>query len=99
LTTTRTSYTGGVAGTPIVIQTNTYDLRNQLIRTVTENGTIVENAYNGDGLRVAKTMNGAITLYLYEYSSIVLENNNLGDTIGRNVYGTNLLQNKTPRYS
>ncbi len=91
LITTRTPYTAGVAGTPVVIQTNTYDLRNQLIRTVTENGTVVENVYNGDGLRVAKTVNGATTHYLYEYQRVVLEKNSLGDTIGRNVYGTNLL--------
>ena len=57
LTTTRTTYTDGVAGTPVMVQSNTYDVWNQLIRTETENGTVVENAYNGDGRRVIKTVN------------------------------------------
>jgi RHS repeat-associated protein len=91
LLTTRTTYTDGIPGTPVVTQQNTYDLRNQLIRTVTENGTIVDNVYNGDGLRVEKIVNGSSTRYLYEYQRVVLEKNSLGDVTGRNVYGTNLL--------
>jgi len=91
LQTTRTMYTGGIPGTPVITQQNIYDLRNQLIRTVTENGTIVENVYNGDGLRVKKIVNGTATFYLYEYQRVVLEQNSLGDVTGRNIYGTNLL--------
>ena len=91
LLTTRTTFTDGIPGTPVVTQQNTYDLRNQLIRTVTENGTIVDNVYNGDGLRVEKIVNGTSTRYLYEYQRVVLEQNSLGNVTGRNVYGTNLL--------
>ncbi|NLA44008.1 RHS repeat-associated core domain-containing protein, partial [Candidatus Saccharibacteria bacterium] len=62
-----------------------------LLYTETENGTVVENAYNGDGRRVVKTVNGAATYYLYEYDKVILETNVFGDVTGRNVYGLNLL--------
>jgi len=91
LTTTRTTYTDGVAGTPVMVQSNTYDVWNQLVRTETENGTVVENAYNGEGRRVIKSVNGAATYYLYEYDKVILEINVFGDVTGRNVYGLNLL--------
>ena len=52
---------------------------------------MVENAYNGDGRRVIKTVNGASTYYLYEYDKVILETNVFGDVTGRNVYGLNLL--------
>ena len=52
---------------------------------------MVENAYNGDGRRVIKTVNGASTYYLYEYDKVILETSVFGDTTGRNVYGLNLL--------
>jgi RHS repeat-associated protein len=91
LLTTRTTFTDGIPGTPVVTQQNTYDLRNQLVRTVTENGTVVDNVYNGDGLRVEKIVDGTATFYLYEYQRVVLEINSLGYTTGRNVYGINLL--------
>jgi len=74
-----------------MVQSNTYDVWNQLVRTETENGTVVENAYNGDGRRVIKTVNGAATYYLYEYDKVILETNVFGDVTGRNVYGLNLL--------
>jgi RHS repeat-associated protein len=61
------------------------------VRTETENGTVVENAYNGDGRRVIKTVNGSSTYYLYEYDKVILETNVYGDVTGRNVYGLNLL--------
>ena len=91
LQTILTTYTDGIPGTPVVTQQNTYDLRKQLTRTVTENGTIVENVYNGDGLRVEKIVGSTSTRYLYEYQRVVLEQNSLGNVTGGNVYGTNLL--------
>jgi len=51
----------------------------------------VINTYNGDGLRVGKSVNGSLTRYLYEYDKVVLEENYLGDQTGRNVYGINLI--------
>ncbi len=89
LKTLRTPYTDGTAGTPETVQDNTYDLRNQLIRTVTADGTTVENVYNGDGLRVEKIVDGVRTRFFYEYSRVLLEQTG-GYITGRNVYGTNL---------
>gem|GEM_PF-925064 len=80
--------TTAVDGT--VTATNTYDLRNQLMATETD-GTTVVNIYNGEGLRVAKTVNGTSTVYVYEYDHVVLELDQNGDQQARNVYGTNLL--------
>ncbi len=91
LTVTSVTYTDGIAGAPVLEQNNTYDLTNQLIRTVTSDGTTVENTYNGDGLRVVKSVNGSATRFLYQYDKIVLELNALGDQTGRNVYGLNLI--------
>jgi len=91
LTVTSVTYTDGTAGSPVLEQNNTYDLLNQLIRTVTSDGTTVENTYNGDGLRVVKSVNGSATRFLYQYDKIVLELNALGDQMGRNVYGLNLI--------
>jgi len=91
LTVTSVTYTDGTAGSPVLEQNNTYDLLNQLIRTVTSDGTTVENTYNGDGLRVVKSVNGSATWFLYQYDKIVLELNALGDQTGRNVYGLNLI--------
>jgi len=88
---THTAYIDGIPQTPIVKLTNTYDLFNQLITTVTSDGVTVINTYNGDGLRVGKSVNGTLTRYLYEYQRVVLEENSLGDQTGRNVYGINLL--------
>ncbi|MDQ2087662.1 RHS repeat-associated core domain-containing protein [Herbivorax sp. ANBcel31] len=69
---------------------NTYDDKNQLVRTEA-NGKTVVNTYNGEGLRVAKEVNGSLTRYLYEYDKVVLEVNGAGQQIARNLYGTNLL--------
>jgi RHS repeat-associated protein len=86
-----TEYIDGVAQSPITTVTNTYDKRNQLIQTVTEEGTTLTSSYNGEGLRVSKTVNGQKTYYLYEYDKVVLEVNENGTQKARNLYGTNLL--------
>jgi len=95
LSKTSTSYIAGVAQTPVVEQTNIYDLFNQLISTVTSTGVTVINIYNGDGRRVGKSVNGtsndSSTRYLYEYDRVVLEVSVSGIQTGRNVYGINLL--------
>ena len=46
---------------------------------------------NGEGIRVAKDVDGVITHYLYEYDKVVLELNSDGTQKSRNVYGTNLI--------
>jgi len=91
LTTTITPYDNGIPGTPYVSVTNTYDKLNQLTSTVTNSNTI-NNVYNGEGYRVAKSVNNTgYSYYLYEYDKIILELDDSGNQIARNVYGTNLL--------
>ncbi|TYQ14885.1 UNVERIFIED_CONTAM: RHS repeat-associated protein [Acetivibrio alkalicellulosi] len=73
-----------------LITTNEYNEKNQLVRTTT-NGTTVVNTYNGEGLRVAKEVNGSLTRYMYEYLKVILEVDGSGKQVGRNLYGINLL--------
>ncbi len=86
-----TEYIDGFAQTTVTTVTNTYDNRNQLIQTTTNEGTTVINDYNGEGLRVSKTVDGQTNYYLYEYDKVVLEVNSNGTQKARNLYGTNLL--------
>lgn len=91
LTATRTPYIDGIPQTPVVDATNSYDVWNQMTQTVTEGNTVV-NVYNGEGLRTAKSVDGTMTRYLYEYDKVVLETDTDGDETARNVYGLNLLK-------
>jgi len=90
LSTTETAYVNGVPQTPTVTA-NTYDTWNQLVETITLDYT-VENTYNGEGLRVAKEVNGVKTWHFYEYTNIVLETDDSGNEAARNIYGTNLVK-------
>lgn len=72
------------------IATFEYDEWNQLIKSSTGSGTTI-NQYNGEGLRVQKTVNGKITKYVYEYDRVVLETDASGKQIARNILGNNLL--------
>ncbi|MEN6314698.1 MAG: DUF1308 domain-containing protein [Clostridiaceae bacterium] len=90
LTVTKTPYIGGVAQ-PVQVTVHAYDLRNQLISTQTPESSSISNTYNGEGLRVSKSVNGVLTRYLYEYDKVVLELDGSGNQSARNVYGTNLL--------
>lgn len=85
------SYENGVETANVITATNTYDLRNQLIRTITADGTIVENSYNAEGYRTVKEVGGEKTYYLYEGDKVILEVDDAGNQKARNVYGTNLL--------
>lgn len=70
---------------------NTYDKLNQLIKTVTSDGSTLTNTYNGERLRVSKNSGGDTTYFLYEYDKVVLELYSSGLQKARNLYGTNLL--------
>ena len=70
---------------------NEYDTYNQLIKTVAGSTTVI-NQYNAEGLREAKTVDGKLTRYLYEYDKVILETDASGENItARNIYGTNLI--------
>lgn len=91
LTITKTPYTNGVAGDAEVVAVNEYDKLNQLTKTIAGD-IVVENRYNGEGLRVEKTVDGNTTRYLYEHNKVVLEvDGDTGQQTARNIYGINLL--------
>ncbi|MCG8402917.1 MAG: hypothetical protein MJA84_15200, partial [Firmicutes bacterium] len=69
---------------------NGYDALNRLISTAVGDKTLTY-AYNGEGRRVEKSVNGEISRYLYEYDKVILEVDGSGSQRARNVYGTNLL--------
>lgn len=70
---------------------NTYDVHNQLVQTITEDGTTVNNTYSAEGYRTGKEVNGEKTYYLYEEDKVILEVNENGSQKAQNIYGTNLL--------
>jgi RHS repeat-associated protein len=90
LTDTLFQYVDGIPQAPVVQITNTYDVFNELVQSIT-GGTTTVNTYNGDGLRVVKSVDSIATRYLYEYDQVVLETDNTGNETAQNVYGTNLL--------
>ncbi|MBD3920227.1 S8 family serine peptidase [Paenibacillus sp. PR3] len=67
-----------------------YDVWNQMIKT-TSAGSTSEYAYNAQGYRTSKKVNGVTSLYLYEADKIVLETDGSGKQTAFNLYGTNLL--------
>ena len=70
---------------------NMFDNLNQLTRTETPEGKIIENVYNGEGKRVSKTVDGDERKYLYEADKVILETDGSGNQKARNVQGTNLI--------
>ncbi len=84
----------------ITVLENTYDLYNQLIRSITGDGTAVNSSYNAEGYRVVKeviTADGSRgqTYYLYEADKVILETDGNGNQKAWNIYGTNLLMRET----
>jgi YD repeat-containing protein len=76
---------------------NTYDNRNQLVSV--NNGAAVSMSYNGEGLRVAKTVIGSTdnghTKYVYERDKVVLELKANGDQKAYSVYSGDTLLCRT----
>ncbi|RCX12208.1 RHS repeat-associated protein [Anaerobacterium chartisolvens] len=75
----------------LVAATNTYDELNRLVSTQAD-GITAMNVYNGEGMRVEKSVDGSLTRYLYEYDRVVLETDEEGEQTGRNIYGINLIE-------
>jgi len=69
---------------------NEYDGFNQLIKTTIGDKTITY-AYNGDGLRIRKNVNGADTVQVWDGDQIALELNGAGNVSSKYVRGINLL--------
>lgn len=68
-----------------------YDNRNNLVK-VRQGAKTTQSRYNGDGLRVEKTVNGKGYQYLYEYDKIILEVGENQEETARNICGINLLK-------
>jgi len=78
------------------ITTNTYTLLNQLESTETTGiDKLMENTYNAEGKRVAKTVDGAIVRCFYEYDNVAFEYTNSGAVSAFNVIGVNLISRET----
>ncbi|MEL4106276.1 RHS repeat-associated core domain-containing protein [Oscillospiraceae bacterium WX1] len=77
---------------------NKYDAFNQLISLGDQDSTSVY-AYNGDGLRVGKTVTKdnttTTTKFIYEYDKVVLELDGSGNQTAYNVYGGDMLISRT----
>lgn len=69
---------------------NEYDGFNQLVKTETGNMT-AEYAYNADGLRTSKTVNGVKTNHIWDGDQIALETDDSGNVTNKYVRGINLL--------
>jgi hypothetical protein len=70
-----------------------YDVWDQMVKSTTGYGTTVSK-YNGEGLRVEKTVKDDTTKYVYEGDKVVLETSGKGKQIARNIQGNNLLSRK-----
>ena len=96
LTETKTTYAvameSGKDETTTVL-TNTYDLSNRLVKSVTKDA-VINNTYNAAGYRVSKavTKNGTTTktYFLYDGNNVIMEADEDGVT-AKNTYGGPLL--------
>ena len=81
-----------VGSAAAVVTTYTYDIWNNMTKSVS-GGKTVENSYDGAGLRYGKKVNGgAMTISLYEYDDVVLEiNATTNAQVAVNVYGNQLI--------
>ncbi len=55
----------------------------------------MENTYNAEGKRVAKTVGGTTARYFYEYDNVAFEYTNSRTISAFNVIGTGLISRKT----
>jgi RHS repeat-associated protein len=67
-----------------------YDGFNQLKNVITGN-TIAEYAYNPDGLRIEKSVNGVKVKHIWDGSQLVLEADNDGFVVAKYIRGINLI--------
>ena len=88
-----TSNAGSVVETTVetdYLTCYSYDNFNRLTHSLSK-GTDTLYRYNAEDYRIQKSVNGDVIRYLYEADQVILELNEGGEEIGRNVYGTNLI--------
>ncbi|MBD3920026.1 RHS repeat protein [Paenibacillus sp. PR3] len=94
---------------PTVNKTYTYDARGNTLSIANQNYSYnaldqlstyasptatASYTYYGDGLRATKTVNGVKTRYVYLNGHVIEELDTSGNTIGRNIWGNELLYRK-----
>lgn len=62
----------------------------EIIARTKKEDNIIENQYNGEGIRTARIVNSVLTRYLYEGTDVVLELDSSGNQMARNVWGTSI---------
>ena len=72
ISTTVVPYVDGVAQAQSIVEQNAYDTFNRLVWTL-KSGKVLVNYYNGEDLRVAKSVNGTLTRMAYDAGQIILE--------------------------
>nr|WP_304981174.1 RHS repeat-associated core domain-containing protein [Alkalihalobacillus sp. AL-G] len=93
-----TAYSYDANGNQTGKGTNTYsyDSENRLTQvTIKENGQTIDYTYNGDGEKVAKTVNGEIIEYVYDQglslSRLLVEYDGTGSISTKYIYGKELI--------
>ena len=67
-----------------------YNGLNQLFRAM-EEGKLIEYAYNAEGLRTNKTVNGVMTVHVWDGNNMVAELDEKGSLIAKYIRGINLI--------
>ena len=80
----------GESGGDSEVSFNEYDGFNRLIK-VTSGSVTATYAYNGEGLRIGKTVNGVTTQHVWDGGQIMLELNGSGGVAQKYVRGINLI--------
>ena len=68
-----------------------YDLLNQQVKVITADNKEIHYSYNGEGLRVYKSVNGNVTRYLYEGLNAIYETDKDGNKTASSIKGINLI--------
>ena len=72
-----------------------YDKYNRVVAIKEGDKVLEKNSYNYEGLRVQKETQGKKLRYIYDGTNIVLELNEAGVKLARNVFGTKLVSRET----
>lgn len=76
-------------GDTVTKSTYAYDALHRMIKTTTDDGKVIENAYDFKGLRVSKTVDGMKNKYFYNGDQLIVEESN-GQTV-RVIQGVGIL--------
>ena len=73
--------------------TNTYNERNELIKTVSDKE--INYIYNPEGKRIQKQVDNKVIKYIYEGLDVILELDENDNKIAQNIYGLSLISRNT----